>query len=45
MVEKLKATDCDRHGQSQNLLGPFCCVLEKDTLRPFVLLGNLGKQF
>ena len=26
-------------------LAPFCCVLVKDGLRPFTLLGVLGKQF
>ena len=29
----------------QNLLAQFCCVLGKDTLRLFPLLGGLGKQF
>ena len=29
----------------QNLLAPFCCVLGKDTLQHFSLLGGLGKQF
>ena len=29
----------------QNLLTPFGCVLGKDTLRHFPLLGSLGKQF
>ena len=29
----------------QNLLVSFCCVLEKETLRHFPLLGGLGKQF
>ena len=29
----------------QNLLVPFCCILGKDTLWPFPLLGRLGKQF
>ena len=29
----------------QNLLAPFCCVLGKDTLRHFPLLGGPGKQF
>ena len=28
----------------ENLLAPFCCVLGKDTLRHFPLLGGLGKQ-
>ena len=28
----------------QNLLKPFCCVVGKDTLRHFSLLGDLGKQ-
>ena len=28
----------------QNLLAPFCCVLEKDTVRHFPLLAGLGKQ-
>ena len=26
-------------------LAPFCCVLRKDTLRYFPLLGGLDKQF
>ena len=29
----------------QNLLAPFCCVLGKETLWHFPLLGSLGKQF
>ena len=29
----------------QNPLAPFCCVLGKNTLRHFSLLGGLGKQF
>ena len=29
----------------QNLLAPFCCVLEKDTSQHFCLLSGLGKQF
>ena len=29
----------------QNPLAPFCCVLGKDTLRYFPLLGGLDKQF
>ena len=29
----------------QNPLAPFCCVLGKDTLRHFPLLGGLDKQF
>ena len=29
----------------QNPLAPFCCVLGKDTLRRFPLLGGLDKQF
>ena len=29
----------------QNPLKPFCCVLGKDTLRHFPLLGGLDKQF
>ena len=29
----------------QNLFTPFCCVLEKDTLHHFSLLGDFGKQF
>ena len=29
----------------QNLLAPFFCVLGKDTLRYFPLLGGLGNQF
>ena len=28
----------------QNLLAPFSCVLGKDILRNFALLGGLGKQ-
>ena len=28
----------------QNLLAPFCCVFEKNTLRHFLLLNGLGKQ-
>ena len=28
-----------------NLLTPFCCVLEKDTLQNLPLPGGLGKQF
>ena len=29
----------------KNPLAPFCCILGKDTLRRFLLLGVLGKQF
>ena len=29
----------------ENLLAPFRCVLGKDNLRHFPLLGGLGKQF
>ena len=29
----------------QNPTVPFCCVLGKDTLRHFPLLGGPGKQF
>ena len=29
----------------QNPFAPFCCVLGKDTLRHFPLLGSLDKQF
>ena len=29
----------------QTLLAPFCCVLGKDTLGHFTLLGGLGKDF
>ena len=29
----------------QNPLASFCCVLGKNTLRHFLLLGGLGKQF
>ena len=29
----------------QNLLVPFSCVFEKDTLQQFPLFGGLGKQF
>ena len=29
----------------QNQLASLCCVLGKDTLRHFLLLGGLGKQF
>ena len=28
----------------QNSLAPFCCVIGKETLRHFSLLGGLGKQ-
>ena len=30
---------------AQNILPPFCCVLRKDTLWYFSLLGGLCKQF
>ena len=42
VVEWFERRDCDRHGLG---LKPFCCVLGKDTLRHFPLLGALGKQF
>ena len=29
----------------QNLLVPFCCVVEKDTLWHFPLLGSLSNLF
>ena len=35
----------DQHGLGSNPLAPFCCVLGKDTLRHFPLLGGLDKQF
>ena len=42
----LKHRTDDQHGLAvQNPLAPFCCVLGKDTLRHFPLLGGLDKQF
>ena len=45
VVEWLERQDCDQHGFGKNLFAPFCCILGKDTLRHFHLLGGFGKQF
>ena len=43
VVEWLKRHDCDGHSFVSKL-APFFCVLGKNTLRHFPLLGGLGKQ-
>ena len=43
VVVWLEGRDCDRHGLGSK--HTYCCVLGKDTLRHFPLLGGLGKQF
>ena len=45
VVKWLKRRARDQHGLGQNPLAPFCCVLGKDTLWHFPLLGGLSKQF
>ena len=45
MVDELKHRSYDQQASVQNPLVPFCCVLGKDTLWHFPLLGGLGKQF
>ena len=45
VVEWLKHRTDDQHGLGSKPLAPFCCVLGKDTLRHFLLLGGLDKQF
>ena len=46
VVEWLKHRAHDQHGlSSKPTCIIFCCVLGKDTLRHFPLLGGLGKQF
>ena len=36
-------SECDRHVRVLKLVS-FCCVLAKDTLRHFSVLGGLSKQ-
>ena len=43
LVEWLRAAIVINMVWVQNLLALFCCVLGKDTLRHFPLLGCLGK--
>ena len=45
VVEWLKHRTDEQHGLGSNPLTPFCCVLGKDTLRHFPLLGGLDKQY
>ena len=46
VVEWLKHRTDDQHGlSSKPTCEPFCCVVGKDTLRHFPLLGGLDKQF
>ena len=45
VVEWLKHRTDDQHGLGSKPTYAFCCVLGKDTLRHFPLLGGLGKQF
>ena len=42
---KLKRTNVGYKKAKKNPLAPFCCVLGKDTLRHFPLLGGLDKKF
>ena len=45
VVERLKHRTDDQRGLGSKPLVPFCCVIGKDTLRHFTLLGGLDKQF
>ena len=45
VVEWLKRRPYDQTGLGSNPLAPFCCVLRKDTIRHFSVIGGLGKQF
>ena len=45
VVEWLKRRSYDQTGLGSNPFAPFCCVLGKDTIRHFCVLGGLGKQF
>ena len=45
VVEWLEHRDGHNMISVQNLLASFCCVLEKETIGHFPLLGGPGKQF
>ena len=45
VVELLNCRADDHHGNGSKSLTPYCCVLVKDTLRHFSMLGGIGKQF
>ena len=45
VVEWLKHRTDDQHGLGSKPTAPYCCVLGKDTLRHFLLLGGPDKQF
>ena len=45
VVEWLEGRACDRHGLGLKPTFVIFCVLGKNTLQHFPLLGGLGKQF